>query len=306
VSQLASPPTQRSRFLNLAALSAFGPKRFATRHRIEGSYSGRHRSKTLGAAGEFVDYREYVEGEDLRRLDWKVLGRTGRAYVRLFQDETNLVCTMAIDASASMLFGGHRKGRGSKLEWAQYFTTALSQLILRQQDQVGLAVASKGLTDFVPAGGTAGHVLRIQQAIEAINTNPVTDLADALRDLFGRVKRRGVLLLLSDFLVDDLERVFASLRLFRHRYWEVVVMHLIDPEEERLPEGLAYRFEGMEQDGRADASPIQIRQAYEQRFAAHVAAVRNLSLGAGCDYRRVSTGVGYLETLAGFLVERSG
>src|SRR4051794_2978715 len=138
----------RSRFLDQPSLASLAHMRFATRHQIEGSYTGRHRSKTKGGAGEFVDYREYVEGEDLRRLDWKVLGRTGRAYVRLFQDETNLLCTMVIDASASMLFGGHRGGaggRGSKLEYAQYFTTALSQLILRQQDQVGLAVASAGL-----------------------------------------------------------------------------------------------------------------------------------------------------------------
>jgi uncharacterized protein (DUF58 family) len=280
--------------------------RFVTRHQIEGSYTGRHRSKTKGGAGEFVDYREYVEGEDLRRLDWKVLGRTGRAYVRLFQDETNLLCTMVLDASASMLFGGHRGGRGSKLEYAQYFTTALSQLILRQQDQAGLAVASAGLKEFLPPGGTAGHVLRVQEAIEHVATEPVTELAGALRELFGRVNRRGVLLVLSDFLVDDLEKTFASLRLFRHRHWEVVVLHLIDPQEERLPEGLAYRFEGMENDGRADVSPAQIRELYEQRFAAHAAAVRNLSLAAGCDYRRVSTAVPYLQTLAGFLVERSG
>lgn len=297
---------RHSRFLDLAALSAFRSKRFAARHRIEGAYSGRHRSRTLGPAGEFADYREYVEGEDLRRLDWKVLGRTGRAYVRLFQDETNLLCTMLLDASSSMTFGGHRRGGVSKLEYAQYFTTALSQLILHQQDQVGLAVANDGLADYFPPGGTAGHVMRVQEAIEQVKPRPQSKLAEALRELFGRVKRRGVLLVLSDFLVDDLEQVFASLRLFRHRFWSVAVLHLIDPDEERLPAGLAYRFEGMEDDGRADVSPEQIRSAYEGKFSAHCAAVRNSSLVAGCDYRRVSTAVPYLHTLAGFLKERSG
>src|SRR5437868_13342330 len=94
-----------SRYLNLRALSALQHMRFATRHRIEGSYSGRHRSRQQGGAAEFVDYREYAPGEDLRRLDWKVLARTGRTYLRLFQDETNLLCTLAIDASGSMRFG---------------------------------------------------------------------------------------------------------------------------------------------------------------------------------------------------------
>jgi uncharacterized protein (DUF58 family) len=192
------------------------------------------------------------------------------------------------------------------LEYAQYFTTALSQLILHQQDQVGLAVANNGLADYFSPGGTAGHVMRIQEAVEQVRPQPQSKLAEALRELFGRVKRRGVLLVLSDFLVDDLEQVFASLRLFRHRFWSVVVLHLIDPDEERLPAGLAYRFEGMEDDGRADVSPEQIRTAYEEKFTAHCAAVRNSSLAAGCDYRRVSTAVPYLQTLAGFLEERSG
>src|SRR5918996_151621 len=101
----ATTSAHRSRFLDLRSLASLAHMRFVTRQQIEGAYSGRHRSKQLGGAGEFADYREYSEGEDLRRLDWKVLARTGRAYVRLFQDETNLLCTLAMDASASMEFG---------------------------------------------------------------------------------------------------------------------------------------------------------------------------------------------------------
>src|SRR3954465_2352959 len=111
---ITAAPSRHSRFLELNALSAVAHMRFVTRTQIEGSYSGRHRSRQKGGAGEFVDYREYVEGEDLRRLDWKVLGRTGRAYVKLFQEETNLLCTMMIDASASMLFGSNPRSRGKR------------------------------------------------------------------------------------------------------------------------------------------------------------------------------------------------
>src|SRR5436305_8621396 len=123
----------RSRFLDPKALASVAHMRFVTRRTIEGSYSGRHRSRRQGGGAEFVDYREYVEGEDLRRLDWKVLARTGRAYVRLHQDETNLRCTLAIDASASMTFGAHRGI--SKLEYAQYLSAAFAHVIARQQDQ---------------------------------------------------------------------------------------------------------------------------------------------------------------------------
>jgi uncharacterized protein (DUF58 family) len=311
---MAAVTANRSRYLDLRALSALAHMRFATKHQIEGSFSGRHRSRQQGGAAEFVDYREYAPGEDLRRLDWKVLARTDRPVVRLYQDETNLVCTLCVDASGSMRFNGHRgadaKGRpsppGSKLEYAQYLATGMSHVIAGQQDQVGLAVVAGGLRDVMPPGGTGGHLLRLQAAVEGLTTDPATDLAGGLRALFGRLPRRGVLVVLSDFLVEDLAAAVASLRLFRHRRWEVVCLHLVHPDEERLPDGPAYRFEGLEDDGRCDCSPADLRRAYQERFEAHCAAVRTSCLAAGCDYRRVSTATPYLQTLSGFLVERSG
>lgn len=294
--------TSPSRFLDLRALAALEHLRFATRQRIEGNYSGRHQSRRQGGASEFADFREYSAGEDLRRLDWKVLARTGRAYTRLYQDETNLVCTLVVDASGSMRFGAG----GSKLEYVQYLATAFSQVISRQQDQVGLAVVAEGLQDFLPPGSTSSHVVRLQQVLAGLETRPVTDLTKALRDLFQMLHRRGVLLLMSDFLVDDLEAVFTAVRLFRHRQWEVIVLHIVHPDEERLPDGAAFRFEGLENDGRVDCSPAEVRALYQERFERHAGMLRTLALAAGCDYRRVPTEIPYLQTLSGFLVERAG
>jgi uncharacterized protein (DUF58 family) len=294
--------TSQSRFLDLSALAGLRRLRFATRRAIEGTFTGRHTSRRHGGAGEFADFREYTEGEDLRRLDWKVLARTGRAYTRLHQDETNFVCTLVLDASESMRFGAP----GSKLEYVQYLATALSQVIGWQQDQVGLAVAADGLREFIAPGGTPKHVSHLQAAVEQLATRPVTDLSGALGQLFQRLTRRGVLLVMSDFLVEDAEAVFAAVRLFRHRSWEVVVLHVIHPDEERLPDGESFRFEGMEAEGIVDCSPREIRAGYEARFEAHAAAIRTLALAAGCDYRRISTAVPYLHTLSGFLVEREG
>jgi uncharacterized protein (DUF58 family) len=291
-----------SRFLDLRALAALEHLRFAPRQRLEGPFGGRHPSRRQGGAGEFADFREYADGEDLRRLDWKVLARTGRAYTRLYQDETNLSCMLVLDASGSMRFGPG----GTKLEYVQYLATALSQVIGRQQDQVGLAVVADAVAEFWPPGGTPGHVAHLQALIEGTKTRPATDLAAALRDLFLRLHRRGVLLVLSDFLVDDLEAVFAAVRLFRHRRWEVILLHVVHPQEERLPEGAAYRFEGLEKEGAVACSPEEVRALYQERFEGHAAALRALALAAGCDYRRVSTAVPYLQTLGGFLVERTG
>ncbi len=298
----------RSPYLDLRALASVSHMRFITRQRIEGSFSGRHPSRRQGGAGEFVDFREYTGGEDLRRLDWKVYGRTGKAFVRLHQDETNLICTLAVDGSGSMQFGGRSNSdsRGSKLDYAKYLTTGLSHVIQQGQDQVGMAVLREAEIEYLPPGGTASHVARLQSNIEQINTAPASTLAPALRKLFERASRRGVLMLVSDFLADDLIDVAAALRLFRHRGWEVVALHLVHPHEEQLPDGMAFRFEGMENDGSLSCSPNEIRAAYQQRFAAHLTAVRQAMLSVGCDYRLVSTGIGYMQTLGGFLVERSG
>ncbi len=255
-----------------------------------------------------MDYREYSEGEDLRRLDWKVLARTGRAYVRLYQDETNLPCTLALDASGSMLFPGESQSDegGSKLEYARYLATALSHVIVRGQDQVGLALLADALLEHIPPGGTIRHEMVVQQRVEGLATRPTVVMGPALRQLFERVSRRGVLMVISDFLMEDLEDVFTAVRLFRHRQWEVVVLHLVHPREERLPDGTAFRFVGLENDGHVNCSPTEIRRLYEERFGNHLAMVRTLALAAGCDYRRVSTAVSYLQTLGGFLVERAG
>jgi uncharacterized protein (DUF58 family) len=297
-----------SRFLDLRALGALEHMRFSTRRRVEGTFMGYHQSRQLGGAGEFVDFREYTGGEDLRRLDWKVFARTGKAFVRLHEEETNLACTLVVDASGSMRFGaaGRRDGRGSKLEYVQYLATALSYVITHNQDHVGLAVLNGGLSEWLGPGAATPHVEHLQQLIENLPTHACLKMAVGLRELFERSRRRGVLLVMSDFLMEDLDDVFATLRLFRHRGWDIVVLHVVHPDEERLPPGIAYRFEGLENEGRVNCSPAEIRAAYQERFAAHLAMVRQLSLAGGCDYRRVSTAIPYLQTLGGFLVERAG
>lgn len=297
-----------SRFLDLQALAALENMRFTTRQRIEGNYSGRHQSRQQGGSAEFVDYREYSSGEDLRRLDWKVLARTGKSYVRLYQDETNLLCTLAVDASRSMQFPrqGATGSELSKLEYAQYLATALSHVISRGQDQVGLAVMTDQLVEYIPPGGLQSHVALIQEAIERIETSPSVHVAAALGELFKRRRSRGVLMFMSDFLVDDLDEAFAAIRLFRHRQSEVILLHLIHPAEEKLPTGAAFRFEGMENDGTVDCSPAEIQALYQEKFQSHAAAVRTLALANGCDYRRISTAASYLEVLGSFLVDRAG
>lgn len=303
-SPMSAAAQMDSRFLDRRALDSLRHMRFVPRQRVEGGYSGRHRSRQRGGAAEFVDYRQYNAGEDLRHLDWKVLARTERQYVRVYQDETNLRCLLMLDGSRSMDFGP-RPGL-TKLEYVQSLATAISQLVVDQQDQVGLAIAADGLREIIPPAGTQQHARRVQSAIEELVPRPASRLDQALDELYARSLRRGTLLIMSDFLVDDADALFAKLRLFRQSRWDVLLLHVIHPLEERLPAGLAWRFEGLEDDGAVDCSPAEVATAYEQAFEAHGADIRLRALAVGCGHRRLVTSTHYVQALASFLVHRHG
>ncbi len=296
------------RFFEPAALGGLERMRFVTRRRVEGHYSGRHTAKRRGGAGEFVDYREYAPGDDLRRVDWKVMGRMGRPYLKLFQDETDLSCTLLIDGSASMTHGSRsaRDARGSKLQWCQYFSTALAHLLVLQRDAVGVGVVRDGLADYLPPGGSPQHGALVREQIEQLTAGGTTDLARGLDDLLLRVRRRGVLMILSDFLVDSLDEIVAGVRKFRSRGWEVIAMHVIHPEERDLPEGNAFRFHDWEGDAAVNCQLVEVRREYRQRFEAWAATTRGALLSVGCDYHRVITSERYLDVLRSFLVTRGG
>jgi uncharacterized protein (DUF58 family) len=298
--------SDRSRYFEPGKLAGLEKLRFSPTRRVEGAYSGRHAARRLGGAGEFVDYREYAPGDDLRRVDWKALGRMGRTVLKLYQDETDLSCTLVLDCSGSMLQGARSKRdhRGSKLEWMQYFATALSHLILLRRDAVGLAVARERLSDFAPPQGSLQQRDLLHRTIEELIPYGKTSLAASLDDLMLRVRRRGVLLIMSDFLEDDLDRLAASVRKFRARGWEILALHLIHPDEERLPDGNSFRFQGLEFDGEVSCQVAEVRREYERRFQTHLAATRRALLSVGCDHQQVLTTTAYLEVLRSFLAGR--
>lgn len=314
------------RFLELRQLVALEHMRFVTPNRVDGPYSGRHRSRAMGGSGEFADYRPYTPGDDLRRLDWRVLGRTGRAYIKRFQEDTNLSCLPVIDCSGSMRFDGKparsglskgwfantlesasaRQTSPDKLTYAQYFTTALTHLVTRGGDQTGLGLIGDGLQEFHSPGSTESHARSLYEAIENIQTVDRSELAGGLESVLSRVSGRGVMLLMSDLLVDDVRDLTAALRHYRHRGWELVLLHLIHPDEEDLPEGVAYQFEGLEGEGTVKCRVNEIRDLYRVRWREHLERARTIATAVGADYRRISTATSYLDTLGQFLVQRAG
>lgn len=296
-----------SKFLNLRSLSGLEGLRFSAKRRIEGAYSGRHIARKQGGAGEFADYREYSPGDDLRRLDWRILARTGKTFLKLHQDETNLACTMLIDSSGSMGFGGYQQKQDeTKLAWCQFFTTALSHLILTGRDHVGLALSKSDDCPYFPPSCLPQQRGMIHESIANMIPQGSTNLPMSLDSLFMQVRRRGVLMVLSDFLVTDLDPMLSSLRKFRSRGWEVIALHIIHPDELSLPKGRVYRFLGMEGEAPVAAQVSELREAYEERFERHRASVRTGLLSVGCDFHAILTSVHYMDVLKQFLIKRSG
>ena len=292
----------------MGALSQLAHLRFWTKQVVEGTYSGRYRSLRKGGACEFLEHRQYSPGDDVRHLDWKVLGRTGRSYVRIYEDETNLVATLVLDISRSMLYGGRsaRDTSGSKLDYARYLCAALAHIIMKEQNRFGLALASAQLDEFLPPGIGPTHMSGVLLSIEEVSTVPDTDLSTPLRELFAALKQRGVLIIVSDFLEEDLERLFTVIKLFRHRHFGVLLLHVIHPLEEHLPTGPAYRFEGLEGEGYRICSPQEVAELYERRFRRFLTGLRTLAMASGCGYYLFSTAVPYVQNLKTLLVERRG
>lgn len=293
----------RSRFLDMTAMSRLARLRFHTRHTVEGARMGRHAAARPGGAAEFADYREYAPGDDLRKLDWKVLGRLGRAVLRTFRDETRMRCTLVLDASGSMLFGAldPERTEGSKLDFARYLLASLAFVIATASDEVGLAVVAGQLDSFLPPGAAPTHLRGFLDRLDAVRPEPATRLSRGLSELFGRLTQRGVLVVVSDFLDDDLEAVRSALRRFRHRHFEIVCLHVLHPQEVQLPDTRACRFTGLEGEPDVVTDPRGIADRYAARFGAFMDSVKAMALSSGCDYRRAMTDAGHLRALEGLL-----
>lgn len=199
---------------------------------VEGFLAGLHRSPFHGFSVEFAEYRAYMPGDDVRRIDWKLLARTDRHYVKQFEEETNLRAHILLDTSASM--GYHSRGTLEKLEYGRCLAAALSYLLLHQHDAVGLAVFGRGVGRYLPPRSRPSHWGQVLGALEAAAPAGRTDFGRMLSEFSGHVRRRGLVIVISD-LWDDPQRVMSALKHLRHLKHEMLVFHLLDPDELRLP-----------------------------------------------------------------------
>ncbi|MGB0745282.1 MAG: DUF58 domain-containing protein [Opitutales bacterium] len=259
-------PEELDRYKNLYAF---------TRSRVEGYLSGRHKSPFKGSSSDFADYREYSQGMDISRIDWRLYGRTRRLYIRRFEEETDMTVYLLIDTSASMRYAGG--GRLPKYIQAARLAAAIAYLAARQRDKVALGLVSDTLVEYRKAGNSRLHLQNLFTCLEGIQPSDKTSLPHALRDCAEVMRRRGRLILISDFH-DDLDELLQELGQFVHRGFEIQLMHILDHDERKLPPSAAIEFVDMETDERVKADIEDIRTIYSKRIEDVIETLRTQSI----------------------------
>ena len=237
---------------------------------VEGLWSGLHRSPYAGFSVEFTEYRQYSPGDDLRYLDWKLLARSDRLYIKKFEDETNLRCLILVDTSRSMLFGS----RGwSKAAYARTLAATFAYFLGQQRDVVGLALFDRKVHEYLPPRWKPGHIRHMMSLLEREPTGRESRLSDALDEVARLNPKRSLVLLLSDFLapVSEWEPALARLAVARN---DVRAVQVLDPAEVNLDFGQTAVWEDMETNRRVYIDPTQARAGYQTRFNAHQAELK--------------------------------
>ncbi len=248
----------------------------AARIVVEGLQTGAHRSPHKGHSVDFADHRPYVAGDDLRHLDWKVLGRSDRLVLKRYEAETDLGCTLAVDGSASMGYQGERSAL-SKYTYAAGLAASMAYLTLQQQDRAGLVIfAEKVAIEHKPA--RTDQLSRICRALEAHQPAAGTDAVKGLEHLVAPAYHKGLVLVFSDFLADP-ETIRDTLDRLRHRGHDIALIWVLDPDELDLGVSTVSRFEGLEQDGTLTAEPRSLRVAYAAEVARHRVQLQKLCRG---------------------------
>ncbi len=298
------PEGQKSQLgdIDPKALASLGKLEVVARSVVEGFAAGLHRSPYKGLAVEFAEHRIYVPGDDLRRIDWRVYAKSDRYYVRLYEEETNLRAYLLLDGSGSM---GYSSGRISKFRYARLLAAALSYLMLRQTDSVGLVTFDTKVRRYIPPRSVPTHLRRILDELGEVSPSGETSLAEVLHALAERFKRRGLIIVLSD-LFDDPKKILSALAHFRHKKHEVVVFQVLDRAEVEFPFSGYMKFRSLETRSKeVHVEPQRLRRAYLERCEAHASEIARGCRDNRIDFVRMLTAPPYEKSLAASLSRRA-
>ena len=288
------------KYLDPDVLKAISGLELKARLIVEGFVSGMHRSPFHGFSVEFAEHREYVPGDDVRFVDWKVYGKSDRYYIKQYEEETNLRCWILVDVSESMEYGGTGM---TKIEYARHAAAALSYLITQQQDAVGLILFDSDIRSVRPPAASAGHLRAVIHDLEVAETGGLTGVARAVHHAVEQIGRRSVVVIISD-LLDRPEDILGAVRQLRHNKHEVVLFHLLDHDERFFPFERMTRFEGLEEMPRVMADPAALRTQYLKELDGFARTMRHGCLGNRADFVEMDTKTTLDVALSSYLASR--
>ena len=288
-------------FLDPAVVARLGTLELKARTIVEGFLSGLHRSPFKGFSVEFAEYRQYMPGDDLATIDWKVFARSDRYYVKKFEEETNLDCHLMLDVSGSMAYGSHGM---TKFEYGACLAASLGYLMNRQRDAVGLTAFDDHVVQMLPASARAGHLRSLLITLQRLSPGRETDLSRPLHQLADSLGKRGMVVLISD-LLDDPDAVIRGLKHFQYRGTDVIVFQVLDPDEIDFPFERATRFEDLETTEEVMAVPAVVRDHYIKEIGALIDRYKRELGAAGIDYHLLRTSEPLELALLSYLSTRS-
>lgn len=251
------------KFLQPEVVAKLANMELVARLVVEGFITGLHKSPYHGFSVEFAEHRQYMPGDEPKHIDWKIFGKTDRYYIKQFEEETNLKTYLILDASRSMAFYSGKNI--TKFEYASYVAAALSYLMIQQRDAVGLTVYDEKMRLYMPPHATKSYLKEILRQLETTQPQGKTGTAGTLHQIAERIKRRGLVIILSD-LFDKPREVVAALKHFRHKKNEVIVMQILDPIERSFAFGEGSIFRDMETSEEITTQPHQLQKAYQEEF----------------------------------------
>jgi uncharacterized protein (DUF58 family) len=268
---------------------------------VEGFITGLHRSPYHGFSVEFAEHKQYSTGDELRRIDWKVYARTDRYFVKQFEEETNLRSMLAVDTSGSMKF--QSKNRISKFEYAIYLAAALSVLLVKQRDAVGLALYDTKVHKYLPPSSRQSYIHEILKALAATEPANETGTAAALDSLAERINRRGLVIVMSDFF-DDVESVLKALKHFRHNNHEVIAFQILDPREIDFNFGKGANFKDLETGEELVTQPYHIKYEYSKAVGDFINHIKRECRNHNIDYHLIDTSLPFDKALRDYMTKR--
>ena len=267
---------------------------------VEGYMAGEHKSPYHGFAIEFAQHREYTHGDDIRHLDWKVLGRTDRYYIKQYEQETNYVAHILLDGSESMRYGSSSL---TKFTYGKVMAACLAYLILYQRDAVALGLFDTEVREYAPRSDNKSTLHKLMATLAGFQPTQETRIGAVLHDMARQLRRKGIVILISDFF-DDEQQVLDGIQHLRFGGNEVVVFHVLDPYELEFPFTGLVEFEGMEQAAKLMTRPAEIRKSYLREMNAFCDRLRTGCERNQCHYTQINTAQSFHEMLSAYLAFR--